>query len=220
MIAKELVTNSIIPASPGETFIKALSLMEENRLAHLPVVNGSEYIGLLTEDEIYFENRFEEIIETTPASMIRPYIDESRHVFDVLRIFSEHKLTLLPVLDESNHYQGVITLESLMQRLGGFASFQNPGAVIVLERSYKDYSLSEIAQIIESNDANILSVFISSEPDSALMEISIKINRMELGPILQTFNRYNYVVKASYGEASYYENLKERYNQLMAYLNV
>jgi hypothetical protein len=92
--------------------------------------------------------------------------------------------------------------------------------VIVLERSYKDYSISEIAQIIESNDATILSMFITSIPESTLMEISIKINRMELGPILQTFNRYNYTIKATYGEASYYDDLKDRYDQLMTYLNV
>lgn len=220
MIAKELITNNIIPASPGDTYVKALSLMEENRLAHLPVVNGSEYLGLLVEDEIYFGNRFEEIIDSSLASIIRPYVDESRHLFDVLKLFSEHKLTLLPVLDQNDHYQGVITLECLMHRFGEFASLQNPGAVIVLERSYKDYSLSEIAQIIESNDASILSVFVSSKPDSSLMEISVKINRMELDPILQTFFRYNYTVKASYGEESYYDNLKDRYNQLMAYLNV
>jgi len=220
MIAKDLLSDAIMPVKPGDTSIQALSWMDEFRVAHLPVVDGMEYLGLLSEDHIYGSSKFEESVGSQALSLLKPYVDELRHVFDVMRIFSEHKLTLLPVLDEKNHYLGVITLEDLLQKFSSISSIQNPGAVIVLERSYKDYSISEISQIIESNDATILSMFITSLPESTLMEISIKINRMELGPILQTFNRYNYTIKATYGEASYYDDLKDRYDQLMTYLNV
>lgn len=220
MIAKDLLSDAIMPVKPGDTSIQALSWMDEFRVAHLPVVNGMEYLGLLSEDDIYGSSKFEESVGSQALSLLKPYIDELRHVFDVMRLFAEHKLTLLPVLDEKNHYLGVITLEDLLQKFSSISSIQNPGAVIVLERSYKDYSISEISQIIESNDATILSMFITSLPESTLMEISIKINRMELGPILQTFNRYNYTIKATYGEASYYDDLKDRYDQLMTYLNV
>lgn len=220
MIAKDLLSDAIMPVKPGDTPIQALSWMDEFRVAHLPVVDGMEYIGLISEDDIYGSSKFEESVGSQALSLLKPYVDELRHVFDVMRIFAEHKLTLLPVLDEKNHYLGVITLEDLLQKFSSVSSIQNPGAVIVLERSYKDYSISEISQIIESNDATILSMFITSLPESTLMEISIKINRMELGPILQTFNRYNYTIKATYGEASYYDDLKDRYDQLMTYLNV
>jgi acetoin utilization protein AcuB len=220
MIAKDLLSDAIMPVKPGDTSIQALSWMDEFRVAHLPVVDGKEYIGLLSEDDIYGSSKFEESLGSQALSLLKPYVDELRHVFDVMRIFAEHKLSLLPVLDEKNHYLGVITLEDLLQKFSSISSIQNPGAVIVLERSYKDYSISEISQIIESNDATILSMFITSLPESTLMEISIKINRMELGPILQTFNRYNYTIKATYGEASYYDDLKDRYDQLMTYLNV
>ncbi|MBE0661829.1 MAG: CBS domain-containing protein [Bacteroidales bacterium] len=220
MIAKDLISDAILPVRPDDTFIQALSWMDEFRVAHLPVVDGSEYIGLLSEDDIYGNSHFEEAIGSHALTLPKPYVDELRHVFEVLNLFSEHKLTLLPVLDDKNQYVGVITLEGLMQSFASIASIQNPGSVIVLERNYTDYSLSEITQIIESNDATILSMFITSVPESTLMEISIKINRMELGPILQTFNRYNYIIKATYGEASYYDDLKDRYDQLMTYLNV
>lgn len=220
MIAKDLLSDAIMPVKPGDTSIQALSWMDEFRVAHLPVVDGKEYIGLLSEDDIYGSSKFEESVGSQALSLLKPYVDELRHVFDVMRIFAEHKLSLLPVLDAKNHYLGVITLEDLLQKFSSISSIQNPGAVIVLERSYKDYSISEISQIIESNDATILSMFITSLPESTLMEISIKINRMELGPILQTFNRYNYTIKATYGEASYYDDLKDRYDQLMTYLNV
>lgn len=220
MIAKDLLSNLIMPIKPGETSIQALSRMDEFRVAHLPLVDGMDYNGLLSEDDIYGSGQFEEAVDSQHLTLIKPYVDELRHVFDVLRVFAEHKLTLLPVLDSKQHYLGVITLEDLIQKFSSVSSIQNPGAVIVLERSYKDYSVSEIAQIIESNDASILSMFITSVPDSALMEISIKINRMDLDPVLQTFNRYNYTIKATYSESSYHDGLKDRYDQLMTYLNI
>jgi acetoin utilization protein AcuB len=220
MIAKDLLSDAIMPVKPGETSIQALSWMDEFRVAHLPVVDGSEYLGLLSEDDIYGSGQFEEAVGVHSLTFTKPYVDELSHVFEVMRVIAEHKLTLLPVLDEKGHYLGVITLEDLVQKFSSVSSIQNPGAVIVLERSYKDYSISEISQIIESNDATILSMFVTSVPESTLMEISIKINRMELGPILQTFNRYNYIIKATYSEASYYDDLKDRYDQLMTYLNV
>lgn len=220
MIAKDLISDAIMPVRTVETSIQALSWMDEFRVAHLPVVDGQEYLGLLSEEDIYAGNRFEDSIGSQMLSLTRPYVDEFRHVFDVMRIFSEHKLTLLPVLDDNGRYLGVITLEDLIQKFASASSIQNPGAVIVVERSYNDYSVSEISQIIESNDATILSMFVTSSPDSTLMEISIKVNRMDLSPIIQTFNRYNYTIKAAYGEASYYDDLKDRYDQLMTYLNV
>lgn len=220
MIAKDLLSTTIVPAMPGDTFIKALSLMDENKVSHLPVVRGLEYIGLLAEENIYLGNRFEDQIELQQQLLTKHYVDEYRHVFDIMKVFSDEKLTLLPVLDEHHHYLGVITLETLIQNFSLIASIQNPGAVIILEISYKDYSLSEITQIIESNDAKILCMFITSVPDSAMLEISLKINRMEPGSILQTFNRYNYYIRATYGEGSYYDDLKDRYNNLMAYLNI
>ena len=220
MIAKNLISDIITPVKPGETAIQALSWMDEFRVSHLAVVDENKYLGLISEEEIYVNNRFEEAIGVQPSPGLSTYVNENQHVFDVLRAFSEHKLSLLPVLDDANQYMGVISLGDLIHRFSSIASLQNPGSVIVIERSYKDYSLAEITQIIESNDAAILSLFITSSPDSAQLEISIKINRMELGPILQTFNRYNYTIKATYGESSHLDDLKDRYDQLMAYLNI
>jgi hypothetical protein len=100
------------------------------------------------------------------------------------------------------------------------AAINQPGSIIVLEMSQNDYSLSEIAQIIESNDAKILSMYITASIDSTLMDVILKINKQDLGAIIQTFNRYNYSVKASYGEEEDPEDLKDRFDSLMNYLNV
>jgi hypothetical protein len=97
---------------------------------------------------------------------------------------------------------------------------ENPGGVIVLEMSQNDYDLSEIARIVESNDAKVLSLFISTHVDSTRLEVVLKLNRTDLGGVLQTFDRYGYFVKASFGDEEDHDDLKENYDSLMNYLNL
>ena len=116
---------------------------------------------------------------------------------------------------------GVITLTGLVQKLSAIASLINPGGIIVLEINQKDYLLTEIAGIVESNDAKILSLYITSHPDSTKLELTIKVNRVDIGAILQTFYRYNYTVKASWSkEDSFSDGLQDRFDSLMNYLNI
>ncbi|MDP2424566.1 MAG: CBS domain-containing protein [Bacteroidales bacterium] len=220
MIARELITATIVPLKTSDTGLEALNWMDEYRVSHMPIVNNSDFLGLISEEDIYALNSYEEPVGSHHLSLTKPYLDESQHIFDVFRIMSELQLTLVPVLDDKNHYLGVITTEELLKKFASISSLRNPGGVIVLERNTNDYSLTEIAQIVESNDAKVLGIFITSNPDSTRMEISIKVNRLDLGPILQTFNRYNYIIKASYGEDTYYDILKDRYDLLMTYLNI
>lgn len=220
MIARDLLSAAIVPLKTSDTGLEALNWMDEYRVSHMPIVNNAEFLGLISEEDIYEFNSYEEPIGSHPLSLAKPYVNESQHIFDIFKLLSGMQLTLVPVLDDKKHYLGVITLEDLLKKFTTIASLQNPGGVIVLERSINDYSLTEIAQIIESNGAKVLGVFITSSPDSTLLEISIKVSSIDLGQIIQTFNRYNYIIKASFGEENYHDILKERYDLLMTYLNI
>jgi len=143
-----------------------------------------------------------------------------QHVYDVIHQVFEQKLTLIPVIDEKQKYLGSITLQCLVKYFARLAAVDNPGGIIVLEMGIRDYSLSEIARIVESNDSSILSLYIMTLPDSTRMEVTIKINRMDIGPVIQTFNRYNYNIKASFYENELNESLKVRYDSLMKFLDI
>jgi CBS domain-containing protein len=137
-----------------------------------------------------------------------------------MKMMTEMKLSLLPVVDNKNSYLGIITLSGLLAGITRDSSLSNPGGIIILEMSDNNYSMSEISQIIESNDARILSAFVTSRPDSTLIDVTIKINKVDIIPVLQTFNRYNYTVKATFAEKDDLDDLKERYDALMNYLNI
>ena len=130
------------------------------------------------------------------------------------------KLTLLPVVDDKNQYIGVITLDQLVYKFSQLTAVLNPGGIIILEINVNDYILTQIAQIVESNDAKILSLYLTPHADSTKMEVTLKINKRDITPILQTFNRYNYVVKATFSEEDLLDDLQDRYDSLLRYLDV
>lgn len=220
MIAKQLISESIIPLKSSDTGSTALSMMDDYRVSHLPIVNNVDYLGLISNVDIYNLNNFDEPLGTLALSLPKPYVIEYDHFYEVVKLISYSKLTLVPVLDNNNKYLGSITLNILVKNFSKIAAINNPGGIIVLDINNNDYSLTEIAQIVESNSAKVLSLYVTSHPDSTKIEVTLKINKIDILPVLQTFNRYNYIVKASYSEKEDLDDLRERFESLMNYLNV
>jgi CBS domain-containing protein len=194
--------------------------MDEFRVSHLPVVDGGIYYGLISDSLIYDSNQADLAVSELNLSSHRIYALESFHFYRVIQLLIEHKLSVVPVLDRSERYLGLTTISNLMNHLAKSASFSESGSVVVLEMNQFDYSLAQIAQIVESNDAKILSSYITSIKDSKLIEVTIKVNRKNIEPILQTFYRYDYTIKASFSEDDFELDMRKRFEGLMKYLNI
>jgi predicted transcriptional regulator len=220
MIARHLITDEILPLKTSDTGKEALGWMDEYKVAHLPIVNNTTFLGLISEQDIYSLNNVDEVLGNHELSLKQPFVNEHQHLYDVLKQIHENGLTLIPVLDDQQNYLGSITIHRMIKFLASTYSVHNPGGVIVLEMSEMDYNMTEIANILESNGAKILSTFLSSHKDSTRMEVVIKVNKLELGAILQTFDRYGYFVKSTFGDNEDIEDLKDRYDSLMNYLNI
>lgn len=220
MLAKDLISDSIIPLKTSDSGLIALNWMEEYRVSHLPIVNDSDFLGLISESDIYELGNYEEPIGNHSLGLYKPYVFEDQHIYEVIRQVYEQKLSLIPVLDHQNHYLGTITLSCLVKYFARLAAVDNPGGIIVLEMGIRDYSLSEIARLVEMNDSSILSLYVQTLPDSTRIDVTIKINRMDIGPIIQTFNRYNYTIKASFFEGDHNDVLRDRYDSLMKFLKI
>lgn len=220
MIAKELISDGIIPLKTNDTGRIALEWMEDFRVSHLPIVNESQLLGLVTEYDVYNHNQLDEPIGSYSLSLHNTFVLESQHLYDVMRLVQLHGLSLIPVVDNDNNYLGSITLQRLLQHFSATLSVSEPGGIIILELNIHDYVLSEIARIVESNDIKILSLFIHFDPVSQKMRLTLKLNKMEISGLLQTFSRFNYEVIMSYGAQDDLDDLRERYDALMSYLKV
>jgi len=139
----------------------------------------------------------------------------------VIGLAARLKLSVVPVLDSNNHYKGVITSADLIRHLAGISSMDQPGGIIVLELIERDYSLSQIAQIVESNNVKILSMYITSPSESTKLEVTLKVNTGDLVSIIRTFERYNYEVKTWVSTDDSMDRFySERFDLLMKYLNI
>lgn len=220
MIAKDLISETIMPLQTSDTGITALNWMEELKVTHLPIVNNFELLGLISESDIFEMNSFEEPLGNHALSLTSPSVTENQHVYDIIRQVYDQKLSLIPVVDEKNHYVGSITLQCLVKYFARLAAVDNPGGIIVLEMGVHDFLLSEIARIVESNDAIILSLYVMTLPDSTKMQVTLKVNKIDITPLIATFNRFNYTIKASFFKDEFDQALIDRYDSLMRYLDI
>ncbi len=220
MLARDLITDEVPPLKLTDDGTKALKWMDEFKVTHLPVVNGTEFLGIVSDTDILDLNQPELLLREQRLPLIKTSALEDQHIFDVIKFIADANLTVVPVLNSDYHYIGAITIGHLMKQVSGIASINDPGGIIVLEMNQHDYSLTEIARIVEGNDARVMSSYITSDPESTKMEVTIKINKKDLNGILQTFHRYNYLVKASFQENKFKDDLKNRYDSLMNYLKM
>lgn len=220
MKAAELVSKNISSLRTSDTGASALHLMNVFHVTHLPIVNENQLLGLISEEDILNAHGEEDAIGSLPLSFMRPFIHDHEHLFEVLKVATEFRLTVIPVIDKEEAYLGVITRADLLNYFAVQTDILEPGGIIVLEVHIKDYSLTEIVRIIESNHVKILCMFAGTDYDTSRMELTIKINNTDLQPIISDLNRHNYYVKETFQEAEYFDNLKERYDSLMNYLNI
>lgn len=220
MIAKNLISIHIPSISFSEEGEKALIVMDENRVSHIAVVDNGEYHGLISDNEIYdLEDTFVPI-NKVKRLLMRPFVKQYDHIYDILSVFAENNITALPVLDDNDQYLGVIGEEQIIKALHKVTNANEPGGVIILSLSVRDYSMAQVSQIVESEGAKILSAFTSTSDQSLKMELILKINKSDLSRIIASFDRYDYEIKASFHESIHEEDLKRRYEQFIKYLNI
>jgi len=220
MLAGDLITDEIPPLKITDTVEMALDWMEQFKVSHLAVVNNRQLIGVVSETDLLDYEHPDEQINVSKLHLMRPAIHYYQHTYDLVRLMSSLNLTLIPVIDEQELYKGCITLKGIVQNLSTMISVQNPGGVIVLELNQNDYSVTQIGNIIESNDAKILSLHISSPAESTKLEVTVKVNREDLSGIIQTFNRYNYSVKATYHNGDFDKGMNDRLNEFLHFLDI
>jgi len=220
MVAKDLISDLIPPLKSSDTGAVALNYMSEFHVSHLPIVEHKKFLGIISEENILDLNKPDKTLGQLRRSLDKNFVYQHQFIYDVIKAMAQSKLSLIAVIDEKENYQGVITLENIVHYLAQISSIIDPGGIIVLELNVKDYSLAEIARLIESNDAIILSVYISTNSNSTKMDVTLKINKTDIQSIIATFERFDYRVKAAYQESESYDDIKDHFDSLMNYLKM
>jgi acetoin utilization protein AcuB len=221
MLTQQLITENIPPIKLQDTGTRVLRWMDEFKVNHLPIVENGDFIGLVSDAEILDLSSPEDSIGTQEIEPEKIFVKENQHIFDAIKLMSEANLSVIPVLDEEGKYLGSIAMSNLIEKMAWITAANEPGSILILEVDPANYSLSEIAQIVEGNNAKVLSLFVHREPETGMLDITVKVNKTDIGGVVQTFQRYKYFIKANFQvDQKYFDDLKSRYDAFMNFLKM
>lgn len=204
--------------SRNEDIASVQDFFEEMNYSHFPVTDQENYVGNLNaEDALSFDASksvadYQYVLESFFANTTMSW-------FEVLEIATKNQANVVPVLNEQNAYVGYYELDDILLFFQDTPLIKDPGPILVVQKGIQDYSLGQIAQIVESNNGKLLGAFVSATVDSKI-EITLKLALGPLNEIIQTFRRYNYEIVSQHQDDQYMTNLKERSDYLDKYLNL
>jgi acetoin utilization protein AcuB len=220
MIAEEYLTTVLEPLEPTDTVSEAYEKLGRFRVELLPLVHNNQLVNYIGYEQL--ENKDPELLlgEIPPYHVVLPTILPGQHLFDALRQLKVLQLPMLAVLNEDGQYLGILKTAEITNILSKSLSLGSTGSIIVLNVLPKDYSLSDIARIIEYNDAKVLGVFTFEIEGKNEIEVHLKLNTTILKNILATLERYNYTVSQYFSREDLIDDIDSRYESLMKFLDI
>lgn len=219
MIAKDYIEKGFPTLTFSSKRSKAQKLFLENCICHLPVLKRQTYIGLITSEVVISLPDDTTDLKEAQNDLMRISAEENESIMEVFNKVAGNGLTSIPVVQENGKYSGSILCRNLIASFNRLFSFHEPGGVIVLNIGIKDYSLTEIANLVEMNNAKISSLFTSLNSDATRLLITLKLNTTEVGKIVATFRRFNYEIAVQFSSGNYEDSMRERYDNLIRFLN-
>lgn len=221
MQAYEFINNLIPPLKLSDKAGMALTWMEEIRTDVLPVIDKGIFLGLVKEDMIFEINDPDTLIRDIEPANVDCWVYSDQHIYDVLRVGSEHKSNIVGVLDRNEVYIGIVTLEDSIAAFADSLSIQSQGSVMILSLNMTEYSLAEISRLIESENTKVLSSFITLDPlDETKIKLTLKLDKSELRHVKATLERFGYKVLDHYQEESGVTSEEDRIGNLLRFLDI
>ena len=214
----DYINNDLRAIDSQETILAVQDFFTDVSFSHFPVLEEGIYIGSLVADDLETFDSDKKVGDYKYT--LEPFFVRTNMIWlDVLEVFGKNHSDIVPVLDENNHYVGYYELADIMKFFHKTPFIKEAGGIIIVRKALIDYSMSQITQIVESNNGKLLGIFVSAS-DNETIEITIKVTLGVMNDIIQTFRRYNYEIISEHEEDNYINNLKERSDYLDKYLNI
>ena len=197
----------------------ALDMMQDSFHRVLPVVDDEGFLLGVVKENTLLDVLNPNVLISSFTQNIEPAL-EGAHLFDLLKQMQFADISVFPIVDADKKYLGCVTQETIIGFLGRESSVTDPGGIIILDIKAVNYSMAEVARIIESSHAVILHSFVTPTLDRERILLTLKLNKVDLKEVLLTFERFEYQIVAVFHVSEYEQGLQERYESLMMYLNI
>ena len=220
MLTADLINNSIPRLQLNDSIAKAIQLINDFRVTHLPVVSEDIYLGLIGEDDLLDADDEKSTIQILEEYFIAAAVKENEHFLNAVNYSNRYESTVVPIITEDNELAGVITSPDLLKALGDFSGATEIGGIIVMEMERSQFALSEISRIVESNDATVLHLNTTVQSETGMLTVTLHLNKKEIASIVAAFERYEYDVIYYFGDEKFENEIHSNYRHLMNYLDI
>ncbi|MGV3697072.1 CBS domain-containing protein [Flavobacterium sp.] len=214
----EYINNDFKPFSNDDSVLEIQDFFADIDYSHFPIMDNGVYIGSISAVDVETFEAQRPITDYRYA-LEGFFVRATMIWLDVLEVFARNNANVVPILDENNKYIGYYEITDVIKFLNETPFLKESGGIIVVEKAVADYSMSQVTQIVESNNGKLLGVFVS-HADPEKVQITIKTTLGAMNEIIQSFRRYNYEIISEHQEDDYLNTLKERSEYLDRYLNI
>lgn len=221
MIAQDIVSNEIPVLKGSDSVQKALSLMSDLNVEQLPFVENNEFLSFFSEDFLFnFDD--DTLLSDIPMNQTLAIVGQNAHIYEILAVFTKQDFNMLAVVSDSNLFQGIILKANFLEVFINKLGFNEQGAILEISLKNKDYSLAEISRLIETENLKIISSYLTGDTTDLNndLKLLLKLNKREISNIVNSLTRFGYEVLAYYNTEPVESLEKERFDQLMRYLNI
>lgn len=219
MIAEQLINYMVPPLKPGDDIARAKQWMDEFRVKELPVVKDNKLLGFISEDLLYDSEIMHPEVGAYPLIGESCIVAASSHYYDILQVQNEQQLEMVAVIS-NDEFKGVVLISDILKEFAKTAIVNSQGAIITLQTSLNDYSLSEISRIVEMNGSTVLGANVKpNSDDPSLIEIVLRINHQDVNQIATGLSNSGYKVTSSFNTEDNSFDEKDRYGLLMKFLD-
>jgi CBS domain-containing protein len=220
MLNNELINHAIPQLQLQDSISRALQLIQEYRLTHLPVVSGNKYLGMIGEDDLFDAGQENSSIGILQDNFITMAARVEEHFLTSLNCCNLFETNIVPVINQQNELMGIITATDLLKALGSYSGSNEMGGIIVIEMDRSRFAISEISRIVESNDATILHLNTTFNAENSLLTVTLQLNKKEIATIVSSFERYEYTIVNYFGDEKFENEIHSNYRHLMSYLDI
>jgi acetoin utilization protein AcuB len=221
MLTTELINNNIPWLKLKDSNVKALQLINDYRVTHLPIVSEDEkFLGLISEEDLLDTEEDKGTLEFMQEFFVMAFVKENEHFLNAVNCSNMHDTSVVPVINDEKQLVGSITVADLLKALGSFSGANEIGGIIVMEMERSQFAISEISRLVESNDAHILHLNTTVQSDTGLLTVTLHLNKKEIAAIVSTFERYEYDVIYFFGDEKFENEIHSNYRHLMNYLDI
>lgn len=218
MLAIDYISKDFIPPKLNQTVDHALKMINEFSLKHIPVFEGLNFIGNISRETLE-ENDSDTLLSELRDFTEHFYMTENGSLLDAIQKFHHNDTNILVVLNKDQQYIGLLMMDDVISGISTMPFITEPGAIMVVEVAQKQFSISEVAKIAESNNARIVGLFITAYKEDKV-QIAIKLIAENLASVGETFERFNYEVIYKFFHDEKEDLMKDRFDMLMKYLDV